>query len=109
MDILGNNVGEEQANNLIQLLDGSDTLQTLCGLTGTETELDLSGRNLSASCAILVANEVKVNSALRSLDISKNKLTRGKAKYGNSDPNDDSHWETDMSGVFALCEAIKGS
>ena len=64
MDILGNNVGEEQANNLIQLLDGSDTLQTLCGLTGTETKVDLSGRNLSASCAILVANELKVNSAL---------------------------------------------
>ena len=67
MDILGNNVGEEQANNLIQLLDGSDTLQTLCGLTGTETELDLSGRNLSASCAILVANEVKINSGMTSI------------------------------------------
>ena len=74
MDILGNNVGEEQAGNLIQLLDGSDTLQTLCGLTGTETELDLSGRNLSASCAILVANEVKVNSVMMKLKIHKHEL-----------------------------------
>merc|ERR1719331_1478833 len=64
LDILGNNIGEEQANNLIQILDASDTLSTLCGFTGTETELDLSNRNLSASCAILVANEVKFNSAM---------------------------------------------
>ena len=67
LDILGNNIGEEQANNLIQILDGSDTLTTLCGFTGTETELDLSSRNLSASCAILVANEVKFNSPMMKL------------------------------------------
>ena len=43
---------------------------------------------------------------MTSLDISANKLTRGKAKYGNSsDPNDDSHWETDMSGIIALAAA----
>ena len=74
MDILGNNIGEEQANNLIQALDGSDTLTTLCGFTGTETELDLSGRNLSASCAILVANEVKFNSVMMKLKIHKLEL-----------------------------------
>ena len=67
MDILGNNIGEEQANQLIQLLDTSDTLKTLCGFSGTETELDLSNRGLSASCAILVANEVKVNSPMRKI------------------------------------------
>ena len=70
LGILGNNIGEELANNFIQILDASDTLTTLCGFTGTETELDLSGRNLSASCAILVANEVKFNSALRSFTFS---------------------------------------
>ena len=70
LDILGNNIGEEQANNLIQLLDASDTLTTLCGFTGTEIELDLSGRNLSPSCAILVANEVKVNSPMVKFTLS---------------------------------------
>ena len=51
------------------------------------------------------------NSALRSLDISKNKLTRGKAKYTHRvcDPDNDSDWKTDMSGVLALFEAIKDS
>ena len=108
MDILGNNVGEEQANNLIQLLDGSDTLQTLCGFTGTETELDLSGRNFSASCAILVANEVKVNSAMISLDIPNNKLTQGNPIPKRYDWRDQTY-ETDMSGVVALADAIKNS
>ena len=46
---------------------------------------------------------------LKKLDISKNKLTRGEAKYSDSDPDDDSDWETDMSGVLALAEAIKDS
>ena len=70
MDILGNNIGDEQANNLIQLLDNSNRLTTLCGFTGTENELNLSNRNLSASCAILVANEVKLNRALVSFIFS---------------------------------------
>ena len=74
MDILGNQIGEEQANNLIQILDASDTLTTLCGFTGTETELDLSGRNLSAPCAILMAIEVKFNSAMMKLKIHKHEL-----------------------------------
>ena len=108
LGILGNNIGEEQANNLIQILDGSDTLTTLCGFTGTETELDLSGRSLSASCAILVANEVKFNSVMIKLDISNNKLTQGnpipkKSRW------DAQTYETDMSGVISLSEAIKQS
>ena len=80
VNILGNNIGAEQANNLIQLLDASDTLTTLCGLTGTETELELSNRDLRPSCAILVANEVKVNSAMICLDISKNNIDSDGAK-----------------------------
>merc|ERR1711988_1839463 len=75
LNILGNNIGKEQANSLILVLDASDTLKTLCGFTGTEAELDLSNRSLSASCAILVANEVKFNSRMTHLDISGNKLT----------------------------------
>jgi hypothetical protein len=48
--------------------------------------------------------------SLQTVDLSNNKLTRGKAKRGNrSDPNIDSHWETDMTGVTALSEAIKNS
>ena len=107
MDILGNNIGTEQAQKLIEILDTSTTLTTLCGFTGEEEELDLSNRSLSASCAVLVANEIRVNRALTSVDLSNSKLTRGKARYGeSSDPNNDSHWETDMSGLIALSESL---
>ena len=74
LNILGNQISEEQANNLVQLLDASDTLKTLCGFSGTETALDLSKRGLSASCAILVANEIKLNSTLRTLNVANNNL-----------------------------------
>ena len=42
------------------------------------------------------------------LDISNNKLTRGAKKRGESGEFD-WHYETDMSGVVALSEAIKDS
>ena len=74
MDILSNNIGEEQACNLVSILDASDKLTTLCGFTGDETELDLSKKGLSASCAVLVANEIKVNRALTSVNLSGDNL-----------------------------------
>ena len=40
------------------------------------------------------------------LDISNNKLTRGKLKDGRSGRYDD-EYETDMSGVVALSEVLK--
>ena len=36
---------------------------------------------------------------MTSLNISANKLTRGKAKYANSDPNKDEDYETDVTGM----------
>ena len=46
------------------------------------------------------------NGAMSKLDISNNKLTRGKLKDGKSGQFD-SHYETDMSGVVALSEVLK--
>ena len=78
--ILGNNIGTEQAQKLIEILDASATLTTLCGFTGAEAELDLSKRSLSPSCAVLVANEIKVNRALNSIDLSGNDIKAAGAK-----------------------------
>jgi hypothetical protein len=49
---------------------------------------------------------------LTSLNLANNNLSRGvrgKAKYLNSDPNKDDHWEwaCEMSGVIAIANAIK--
>ena len=70
MGILGHTIGTEQAQKLIEILDASTTLTTLCGFTGEEAELDLSKQSLSAGCAVLVANEIKVNRALTSFTFS---------------------------------------
>ena len=49
------------------------------------------------------------NSAMIKLDISNNKLTRGALKSGYNPGDEDYRYETDISGVLALSEAIKDS
>lgn len=72
VNILSNGIGTEQANELIKIMESKDNLKTFCGFSGHETELDLSRKGLSAGCAVLVANEVKYNGALTSLNVSDN-------------------------------------
>jgi hypothetical protein len=67
VNILGNAIGVDQAQKLIEILDASCTLTTLCGFTGEETELDLSMRGLSTPCdATLLSNEAKAGGLLAS-------------------------------------------
>ena len=75
MNILSNDIGAEQANALIKIMESKSNLTTLCGFSGDETELDLSKKGLTAGCAVLVANEIKNNGALTILDISNNNLS----------------------------------
>ena len=98
MNILSNNIGAEQANELIKIMESKDNLKTLCGFSRDETDLDLSGKGLSAGCAVLVANEVKNNGALTSLNMSDNQL----GGYEDAD----GYWISDMTGIKALAAAI---
>ena len=70
MNILSNDIGAEQANELIALMASKPNLKTLCGFSGDETELDLSNKGLSTGCGVLVANEVKDNGALAKFTFS---------------------------------------
>ena len=67
VNILSNYIGADQAIKLIAIMASKPNLTTLCGFSGDETELDLSNKNLSAGCAVLVANEVKNNGALETI------------------------------------------
>ena len=69
VNILSNSIGTKQANELIAIMASKPNLKTLCGFSGDETELDLSKKGLRAGCGVLVANEVKNNGALASLDL----------------------------------------
>ena len=91
MNILSNDIGAEQANALIKIMESKSNLTTLCGFSGDETELDLSEKDLTAGCALLVANAIKNNEALVKLVLKKNRLLSaeagqalGEALKGNS-------------------------
>jgi Ran GTPase-activating protein (RanGAP) involved in mRNA processing and transport len=73
-NLLGNRIGVEQAQALLKIKEAKPGLTTLCGLSGDETELDLSGKGLSAGCAILLAPEIEANGSLVSLNLAENYL-----------------------------------
>jgi hypothetical protein len=70
-NLLGNFIGVEQAQALLKIKEAKPGLTTLCGLSGDETELDLSGKNLSPGCAILLAPEMEANGSLSKLKMYK--------------------------------------
>ena len=70
----------------------------------TIKELSLAGNSLNAEAARIFSQDIHDNGALASLDISNNSLTQGEPRYANR-PH--LGHKTDMSGVIALCEALK--
>ena len=56
-------------------------MTTLCGLTGSEKELDLSKCSLSAGCAVLLSPEIEDNGTLVSLNLANNLLGREGAEH----------------------------
>ena len=76
VNVLGNSIGVEQAQELIKILQARDKLTTLCGFSGDETELDLSNKNLSDGCAVLIANEISDMGALSVIGVSFNNFGR---------------------------------
>jgi hypothetical protein len=71
VDLLENYMGIDQAQALVDILKGHPTLKSLCGNSGDETELVMSGKLHGAEDAIMLAAEIIDNEALTSLDISK--------------------------------------
>ena len=101
VNILSNDIGAEQANALIKIMESKSNLTTLCGFSGDETELDLSKKGLTAGCAVLVANEIKNNGALTSLNISNNSIERRARDNDGRAP-----WIATPEGPKALAAAI---
>jgi hypothetical protein len=74
VNVLSNVIPVEQAQELVQIMRSKDTLTTLCGLTGEETELDFSNGILGAGDAVLIANDISDMGAISSLNLSSNNL-----------------------------------
>ena len=78
-NLLGNSIGVEQAQVLLEIKEAKPGLTTLCGLSGNETELDLSGKGLGPGCVILLALEMEANGSLSSLIFKGNHLANREA------------------------------
>jgi Leucine-rich repeat (LRR) protein len=77
VNILGNNIGAERAQELVKIVHSHSTITTLCGLSGEEIELDLSGMNLREDGVILLANELRDHTNVQKLDLRNNKILSG--------------------------------
>ena len=88
-NLLGNDIGIEQASALAVILKEHPTLKSLCGNKGDETELDMSGKNMRVEGAIMLVPEIIDNGALTSLDLSNNNI--GQLVMSNG-------WQEDADG-----------
>jgi hypothetical protein len=73
-NILLNDIGIDQAKDLVGILKEHPTLKSLCGNKGNETELDLRGKMRGAGDAIMLVPEIVDNEAMTSLNLASNKL-----------------------------------
>ena len=80
-NLLNNKIGVEQAQNLATILKEHASLKSLCGNKGDETELDMSGKEMGADGAIMLAPEIVANGAMTSLNVSSNYLRAEGAKH----------------------------
>jgi hypothetical protein len=74
VNLLKNSIGIDQAKVLASILQEHPTLKSLCGNTGDETELDMSGKEMGVDGATMLAPEITGNGAILSLDMSSNSL-----------------------------------
>jgi hypothetical protein len=78
--LLKNGIGTDQAKNLVGILKEHPTLKSLCGNTGHETELDLSGKMYGNGDPIMLVPEIIDNRAISSVNLLKNNIPIEQAK-----------------------------
>jgi hypothetical protein len=72
-------MGDDDARFLVNLMRKKPHLTTLCGITDKMKSLDLSNQDLVDADAILLANEIQLNSTLSTVNILGNTFSCGPA------------------------------
>jgi hypothetical protein len=70
VNLLKNDIGVEQARALVSILKEHPTLKSLCGNSGDETELDMSGKMKGATDIIMLVPEMVDNGAISTLIVN---------------------------------------
>jgi hypothetical protein len=70
VNLLCNNMTIQSSEDLVQVMSRKKALMTLCGLSGRETELDFSSKELCPGCVALLGPELTKNRKLVSLNFS---------------------------------------
>jgi hypothetical protein len=71
---MGNRIGKEMLSKLQEIMRFKPNLVSLCGIADDATEAGLSGLNMDANDAIVLASELPDKGALMSLNLSDNNL-----------------------------------
>jgi Ran GTPase-activating protein (RanGAP) involved in mRNA processing and transport len=74
VNLLQNDIGTDQAKDLAGILKEHPTLKSLCGNTGNETELDMSGKMHGAGDLLMFVPDIVDNGALSVLSLKQNSL-----------------------------------
>jgi hypothetical protein len=69
-NVMGNRIGKEMLSKLQEIMRSKPNLISLCGIADDATEADLSGLNMDADDAIILASELPDKGALTKFDIS---------------------------------------
>jgi hypothetical protein len=119
---MGNRIGKEQLAKLQEIMRSKPNLVSLCGIADGATEADLSGLEMDADGAAILASELPDKGALSVLSLKSNKLLAdgGKAlaeglkgntvitelDISSNDLGVGSDYMPDISGVIALANII---
>jgi Ran GTPase-activating protein (RanGAP) involved in mRNA processing and transport len=76
VNVLGNNIGSEQAYTLIGLMVSRDHLVSLCGLRKDAESADFSGVGLKPTDALLIAADIPSKESMTQLTFGKDKNAR---------------------------------
>jgi hypothetical protein len=79
-NVMGNKIGKEQLAKLQEIMRSKPNLLSLCGIADDATEADLSGLNMDADDAVVLASELPDKGAMTSLDLASNNLRAKGAK-----------------------------
>ena len=81
VNVMGNKIGKEQLSKLQEMMQAHPTLVSLCGIANDTTEANLSGLNMDANDAAILAAELPAKRALASLNLAWNDIRAEGAKH----------------------------